>query len=93
MVEGRCHAHQILKSPRPARHHGEAFARDHAGHLGRVERRVMSAITVCRIRKVRRDRGRIIHFCNVGKIIRPLHAMLTKVFFRTGSLFWNPSQA
>jgi hypothetical protein len=30
------------------RRHGEAFARDHAGHLGRVERRVMSAITVCR---------------------------------------------
>jgi hypothetical protein len=30
------------------RRHGEAFQRDHAGHLGRVERRIMGAITACR---------------------------------------------
>ena len=28
--------------------HGEAYLRDHAGHVGRTERRVMSAITACR---------------------------------------------
>jgi hypothetical protein len=30
------------------RRHGEAYLRDHAGHLGRVERRVIGAITACR---------------------------------------------
>jgi putative transposase/transposase-like zinc-binding protein len=30
------------------RHHGGDYVRDHAGHLGRVERRVMSAIVACR---------------------------------------------
>jgi len=30
------------------RHHGDAYRRDHAGHLGRVERRVMSAVELCR---------------------------------------------
>src|SRR5216684_9237684 len=30
------------------RQHGDAYRRDHAGHLGRVERRVMSAIVACR---------------------------------------------
>ena len=30
------------------RHHGEAFRRDHDGHLGRIERRVMAAIEACR---------------------------------------------
>src|SRR5437588_9875717 len=30
------------------RHHGEAFRRDRAGRLGRVERRVMAAIEACR---------------------------------------------
>ena len=30
------------------RWHGDAFRHAHAGHLGRVERRVMSAITACR---------------------------------------------
>jgi hypothetical protein len=30
------------------RRHGGAYLRDHAGHLGRTERRVMSAITACR---------------------------------------------
>ncbi|MGH6842499.1 MAG: transposase zinc-binding domain-containing protein, partial [Methylocella sp.] len=30
------------------RRHGEDYARAHAAHLGRVERRVMSAITACR---------------------------------------------
>ena len=28
--------------------HGQDYARGHAAHLGRVERRVMSAITACR---------------------------------------------
>jgi hypothetical protein len=30
------------------RRHGEAYLRDHVGHVGRTERRVMSAITACR---------------------------------------------
>ena len=30
------------------RHHGEAYLRDHAGHVGRTERRIMRAITACR---------------------------------------------
>jgi Putative transposase/Transposase zinc-binding domain len=30
------------------RRHGDAFRQAHAGHLGRVERRVMGAITACR---------------------------------------------
>src|ERR1700721_3658008 len=30
------------------RRHGDAYRRGHAGHLGRVERRVMSAIVACR---------------------------------------------
>jgi hypothetical protein len=30
------------------RRHGAAYARTHEGHLGRVEKRVMSAITACR---------------------------------------------
>jgi hypothetical protein len=30
------------------RRHGDAYRREHAGHLGRVERRVMSAIEICR---------------------------------------------
>jgi hypothetical protein len=30
------------------RQHGDAYCREHAGHLGRVERRVMSAIIACR---------------------------------------------
>ncbi len=44
-----------VRSPRPAieiadvlRRHGEAYRRDRADHLGRVERRVMSAIVACR---------------------------------------------
>ena len=30
------------------RRHGEAYLRDHVGHVGRTEQRVMSAITACR---------------------------------------------
>ena len=30
------------------RHHGPAYRLAHDGHLGRVERRVMSAIELCR---------------------------------------------
>jgi hypothetical protein len=30
------------------RRHGETYRRDHASHLGRVERRIMSAIVACR---------------------------------------------
>lgn len=48
-------AHPDIRSQRPAieiadvlRQHGDAYRRDHAGHLGRVERRVMSAIVACR---------------------------------------------
>lgn len=44
-----------LRPHRPAvevadvlRQHGEAYRRDRAGHIGRVERRVMSAIVACR---------------------------------------------
>ncbi|MER8931307.1 transposase zinc-binding domain-containing protein, partial [Mesorhizobium sp. M0859] len=28
--------------------HGADYRRDHAGHLGRVERRVMAAVEACR---------------------------------------------
>ena len=42
-------------TPRPAfeladvfRRHGEGYERANAGHLGRVERRVIRAITACR---------------------------------------------
>jgi hypothetical protein len=38
------------------RRHGADYTRNHAGHLGRVERRVMSAITVCRTGGARRSR-------------------------------------
>src|SRR4051794_31632121 len=30
------------------RRHGEAYRQEHAGHLGRTERRVMGAIEACR---------------------------------------------
>jgi transposase-like zinc-binding protein len=30
------------------RHHGEVYRKAHAGHLGRVERRIMGAIEACR---------------------------------------------
>jgi hypothetical protein len=30
------------------RRHGGAYLRDHAGHVGRTERRVIGAITACR---------------------------------------------
>jgi Transposase zinc-binding domain len=30
------------------RHHGEGYRKAHAGHLGRVERRIMGAIEACR---------------------------------------------
>jgi hypothetical protein len=30
------------------RRHGDAYRRAHDGHLGRVERRVMSAVELCR---------------------------------------------
>ena len=30
------------------RRHGEAFRRSHGAHLGRIERRVMAAIELCR---------------------------------------------
>ena len=30
------------------RRHGDAFRHAHAAHLGRIERRVMAAITACR---------------------------------------------
>src|SRR5260221_9950690 len=35
------------------RRHGDAYRRDHAGHLGRVERRGMSAIVACRTEGLR----------------------------------------
>ena len=37
------------------RRHGEAYRRAHDGHLGRVERRVMSAIELCRTAALERD--------------------------------------
>ena len=36
------------------RRHGEAYRKAHAGHLGRVERRVMGAIEACRTARARR---------------------------------------
>src|ERR1700675_2270583 len=51
----RVMARPDVRPPRPAieianvlRRHGDAYRRDRAGHLGRVERRVMSAIVACR---------------------------------------------
>src|SRR6202140_1061804 len=51
----RVMAPRAVRPPRPAieianvlRRHGDAYRRDRAGHLGRVERRVMSAIVACR---------------------------------------------
>ncbi|NEU96314.1 hypothetical protein FNJ47_10815 [Bradyrhizobium sp. UFLA 03-164] len=51
----RVMARPDVRPPRPAiefanvlRWHGDAYRRDRAGHLGRVERRVMSAIVACR---------------------------------------------
>jgi hypothetical protein len=38
----------VLEVGEVFRRHGEAFQQAHAGHLGRVERRVMGAITACR---------------------------------------------
>jgi Putative transposase/Transposase zinc-binding domain len=40
--------HAALEVADVFRRHGEAFRRRHADHLGRVERRVMAAIEVCR---------------------------------------------
>ena len=36
------------------RRHGEAYRKAHAGHLGRVERRIMGAIEACRTARARR---------------------------------------
>src|SRR3974390_525716 len=38
----------VLEVAEVFRRHGEAFRQARAGHLGRVERRVMGAITACR---------------------------------------------
>jgi Transposase zinc-binding domain len=46
------------------RHHGEAFRQAHAGHLGRVERRVMGAITACRTAAL----GGHVEQCDCGTI-------------------------
>ena len=40
--------HAALEVADVFRRHGEAFRRRHGDHLGRVERRVMAAIEVCR---------------------------------------------
>jgi hypothetical protein len=46
-IAGRTHGVR-LEVADILRRHGEAYLRDHAGHVGRTERRVMSAITACR---------------------------------------------
>ena len=40
--------HPTLEVADIFRRHGEAFRRGHGAHLGRIERRVMAAIEVCR---------------------------------------------
>jgi Putative transposase/Transposase zinc-binding domain len=40
--------HPALEVADIFRRHGEAFRRSHGGHLGRIERRIMAAIEVCR---------------------------------------------
>jgi hypothetical protein len=51
----RIMAHPDVRPHRPPveianvlRQHGDAYRRDHAGHLGRLERRVMGAVVACR---------------------------------------------
>jgi hypothetical protein len=46
-IAGRTHGVR-LEVADILRRHGEAYLRDHAGHVGRTERRVMSAIAACR---------------------------------------------
>ena len=59
------------------RRHGEAFRQAHAGHLGRVERRVMGAITACRTAALG---GHVAHF---GDGERRFHAMVSRYFGRS----------
>ncbi len=47
VLDGRTHGVR-LEIADVLRRHGDAYRREHAGHLGRVERRVMSAIVSCR---------------------------------------------
>jgi hypothetical protein len=47
VIEGRTQGVR-LEIADVLRLHGDAYRREHAGHLGRVERRVMSAIVACR---------------------------------------------
>ena len=62
------------------RRHGDAYLRDHAGHLGRSERRVMGAIAACRTAALG---GHVEHCDACG---------LTRVALREGSLVVNSSQ-
>ena len=48
------------------RRHGDAYRQAHAGHLGRVERRVMSAVELCRTA----DLGGHSEFCTACGLIR-----------------------
>src|SRR5258705_81405 len=41
------------------RRHGDAYRRDHAGHLGGVERRVMSSVVACRTAPLGANPGRL----------------------------------
>ena len=59
------------------RRHGEAYRRAHDGHLGRVERRMMSAIELCRTAalgghvegcRILRDDPRGLQFLPYGQI-------------------------
>jgi hypothetical protein len=47
------------------RRHGDAYRRAHDGHLGRVERRVMSAIELCRTAALG---GHVEHCCECGLV-------------------------
>ena len=44
------------------RRHGDAYRLAHAGHIGRIERRVMSAIVACRQRRARWPRRGVRRF-------------------------------
>lgn len=49
------------------RRHGEAYRRTHDAHLGRVERRVMSAIELCRTAAFGRPYGSL-HRLRLGAL-------------------------
>src|SRR5260370_35995569 len=62
------------------RRHGDAYRRDHAGHRGRVERRVMSAVVACRTEAL----GGHIEACDDCGMTRIAHNSCRKRHFPKG---------